>query len=85
MQAGVWVLSYLLYLIYTTLQIVYDLLPGIVPGERRYQTALALLIPVALAGVMIAGRGAALLVLGVIAAGQVALAGVLDGVAIGHL
>ena len=84
-QAGVWVLSYLLYLIYTTLQIVYDLLPGIVPGERRYQTALALLIPVALAGVMMAGRGVALLVLGVIAAGQVALAGVLDGVAIGHL
>ena len=53
--------------------------------RERMSTALALLIPVALAGVMIAGRGAALLVLGVIAAGQVALAGVLDGVAIGHL
>ncbi|MDQ6820121.1 MAG: hypothetical protein M3076_07265 [Actinomycetota bacterium] len=84
-QAGVWIVSYLLYLVYTTLQIVYDLLPGIVPGERRYQTALALLIPIALAGVMIAGRGIALLVIGVIAAGQLALAGVLDGVAIGHL
>jgi len=84
-QAGVWIVSYLLYLVYTTLQIVYDLLPGIIPGERGYQTALALLIPIALAGVMIAGRGIALLVIGVIAAGQLALAGVLDGVAIGHL
>jgi amino acid transporter len=84
-QAGVWIVSYLLYLIYTTLEIVYDLLPGIVPGERRYQTALALLIPISLAGVMIAGRSIALLVIGVIAAGQLALAGILDGVAIGHL
>lgn len=84
-QAALWTVSYVLYLVYTTVQIVYDLLPGVVPGERRYQTLLALAIPVALAAVMIAGRTAALIVLGLIAAGQLALAGVLDGVTLAHV
>ena len=34
---------------------------------------------------MVAGRTAALVTLGLLAAGQVAFAGVLDGVAVGHL
>ena len=34
--------SYRCISIYTTVQIVYDLLPEVVPGERRYQTLLAL-------------------------------------------
>jgi hypothetical protein len=84
-QAAVWTVSYLLYLVYTTVQIVYDVLPSAIPGERSYQTLLALAIPVAVAVVMIAGRGAALLVLGLMAAGQVALAGVLDGVTVAHI
>jgi hypothetical protein len=84
-QAAVWIVSYLLYLPYTTVQIVYDVLPGVLPGERGYQTLLALLIPIALAGVMIAGRTMALIVIGAIAAGQLALAGVLDGVTVAHL
>ena len=67
-QAGLWVVSYLLYLLYTTAQIVYDTLPAVLPAERRYQPALEIAIPVALAGVMIAGRRAALLVTGVLAA-----------------
>jgi hypothetical protein len=46
---------------------------------------LALLIPIAIAGVMIAGRAIALIVIGLIAAGQLALAGVLDGLTIAHL
>ena len=74
-----------MYVSYTTVQIVYDLLPHVLPGERGYQTLLALLIPVAMAAVMIAGRGAALLVIGLIAAGQMVLAGVLDGVTVAHL
>jgi amino acid transporter len=73
-QAAVWVVSYVLYLVYTTVQIVYDLLPEVLPAERRYQTLLALLIPIA--GVMIAGRSATLIVLGLMAAGQLGLAGV---------
>ncbi|MBV8942993.1 MAG: hypothetical protein JO240_14800, partial [Solirubrobacterales bacterium] len=84
-QAAIWIVSYLLYLVYTTVQIVYDLLPAVVPSERAYQTLLALLIPAVIAAVMIAGRTAVLLVLGLIAAGQVALAGVLDGVTLAHV
>jgi amino acid transporter len=84
-QAAIWTFSYLLYIVYTTTQIVYDLLPQVIPGERSWQTPLSLLIPVALVGVMVAGRTATLVTLGLLAAGQVAFAGVLDGVAVGHL
>ena len=84
-QAAVWIVSYALYLVYTTVQIVYDLLPTFLPGERRYQTLLALLIPVAIVAVMVAGRAAALAVLGALALGQLALAGVLVGETLGHL
>jgi amino acid transporter len=84
-QAAIWIFSYVLYLVYTTIQIVYDVLPGVVPGVGRYQSVLALGIPIAIAAVMIAGRAAALIVIGVMAIGQVALAGVLDGVTLAHL
>jgi amino acid transporter len=84
-QAAIWTFSYGLYIVYTTVQIVYDLLPQVIPGERQYQTALALLIPVALAAVMIAGRAATLIVLGVMAAGQLVLAGILDGVTLANI
>ncbi len=84
-QAGLWIVSYLLYLLYTTVQIVYDTLPFVLPGERRYQSALAIAIPVALAGVMIAGRRVTLLVTGLIAAGQLAIAVALGGVTLAHV
>jgi amino acid transporter len=84
-QAAIWIFSYLLYLVYTTVQIVYDLLPAVLPGEVRYQSLLALLIPVGLAAVMIAGRTVALIAIGVIAGGQLALAGILDGVTLSHV
>ena len=84
-QATIWTFSYALYIVYTTVQIVYDLLPQVIPGERQYETALALLIPVALAAVMIAGRAVTLIVLGVIAAGQLVLAGILDGVTLANI
>jgi amino acid transporter len=84
-QAAIWTFSYLLYIVYTAVQIVYDLLPAVLPGVSRYQSVLALAIPVAIAGVMVAGRAAALLVIGLIAAGQLALAGILDGVTLAHV
>jgi amino acid transporter len=84
-QAAIWTFSYGLYIVYTTIQIVYDLLPQVIPGERQYQSALALLIPVALACVMIAGRAATLITLGVIAAGQLVLAGILDGITVANI
>jgi hypothetical protein len=84
-QAAIWTFSYLLYIVYTTVQIVYELLPQVLPGERPYRTLLALLIPVTIAAVMIAGRAAALIVIGAIAASQLVLGGILDGVAVSHL
>jgi amino acid transporter len=84
-QAGLWIVSYLLYLLYTTAQIVYDTLPAVLPGERRYQPLLEIAIPVALAGVMIAGRRVTLLVTGLLAIGQLAIAVALDGVILTHL
>ncbi len=84
-QAAIWIFSYFLYLVYTTVQIVYDLLPSVLPGERSAQTALALAIPAVLVAVMVAGRGATLAVMGVIAVGQLVLAGVLDGVTVAHI
>jgi amino acid transporter len=84
-QAGLWIVSYLLYLLYTTAQIVYDTLPAVLPGERRYQPLLEIAIPVALAGVMIAGRRVTLLVTGLLAIGQLAIAVALDGVTLTHL
>jgi amino acid transporter len=84
-QAGLWIVSYLLYLLYTTAQIVYDTLPAVLPGERRYQPLLEIAIPVALAGVMIAGRRVTLVVTGLLAIGQLAIAVALDGVTLTHL
>jgi len=84
-QAGLWIVSYLLYLLYTTAQVVYDTLPAVLPGERRYQPVPEIAIPVALAGVMIAGRRVTLLVTGLIAAGQLAIAAALGGVTLTHL
>ena len=84
-QAAVWTLSYLLYIVYTTIQIVYDLLPLVLPGEARYQTVLALAIPVVVAATMIAGRTAALVVIGAVAISQLVLGGILDGITVAHL
>jgi amino acid transporter len=84
-QAGLWIVSYLLYLMYTSAQIVYDTLPAVLPGERAWQPALEIAIPVALAAVMIAGRRVTLIVTGALAAGQLAIAAGLGGVTLTHL
>ncbi|MGN6170115.1 MAG: hypothetical protein ACTHQQ_18380 [Solirubrobacteraceae bacterium] len=84
-QAATWIVSYVLYLVYTTVQIVYDVLPNVVAVGKGVQTALSLPIPIAIVAVMVAGRAAALLVLAAAAAGQLALAGLLDGVTVAHL
>jgi hypothetical protein len=84
-QAALWALSYLLYLVYTTAQIVYDTLPAVLPGEVRYQTLLEVVIPVVLAGVMVAGRRAALAVIGLLAAGQLAIAAALSGLTLANV
>ena len=84
-QAGLWIISYLLYVLYTTTQIVYDTLPAVFPGVRAYQPLLEIAIPVALAGVMVAGRCTALVVIGLIAAGQLVIAAALGGLTVVHI
>jgi hypothetical protein len=84
LQAGLWIGSYALYLVYTTASIVYDTLPAALPGVRPYRGVLEVAIPVALAAIMLAGRAVTLAVIGVMAAGQLALVGALAAVTIGH-
>ncbi|HEY0804898.1 MAG TPA: hypothetical protein VGD84_07535 [Pseudonocardiaceae bacterium] len=83
-QAGFWLISYVLYLLYTTASIVYDTLPFVVPGVVPYQPFLEIAIPVALAGIMLAGRAVTLAVTGLLAVGQLTLVGILAGLTIGH-
>ncbi|WP_329458150.1 hypothetical protein [Streptomyces sp. NBC_01497] len=83
-QAAIWIVSYVLYLLDTTGSVVYDTLPAVWPGIRPYQSALEIAIPVFLAAVMLAGRAVTLITTGVIAAGQLVLVAILDGVAVHH-
>lgn len=83
-QAAIWTVSYLLYLVYTTVYVVYDVLPSVLPGVRPYRSTLEIVIPILLALVVIAGRSPAVFVLVVFAVGQVALVALLAIVAIAH-
>ena len=84
-QAAIWTVSYLLYIVYTTEQIVYYLLPYVFTGIRSWQTPLALLIPVVLAAVMVGGTRCAMVVAGLLAVTQLALVGVLDGITLANV
>lgn len=83
-QAVLWTISYVLYLVYTTTAIVYFTLPAVLPGVAPYRPVLQILIPVALAVVMLAGRAVTLAVIAVLAVGQFVLLAILAGIAIGH-
>jgi hypothetical protein len=83
-QAAFWTVSYLLYVAYTTVQIVYDLLPDVIPGERHYQTLLAFLLPAALALIVIAGTRAWLVTLCAIGVIQLLFALLLAGITLAH-
>jgi hypothetical protein len=83
-QAAVWVASYLLYLLYTGAYVAYDVLPHSVDGVHRWRPLLAVVIPVAVALALVAGRTAAVAVIGVLAVGQFAVLVLLDVVAVQH-
>ncbi len=83
-QATLWTVSYLLYLLYTTASIVYDTLPALWPGVSTYQPLLETTIPVALVLAVAASRRVLLAVIGVIAVLQLGLVGILAGVSMGH-
>lgn len=84
LHAALWLASYVLYLAYTTVAIVYDTLPVVLPGVRPYRPALEIAIPVVLAAIMLGGRAITLGVIGAIAGGQLVVLGVLSAVTIGH-
>ena len=83
-QAGIWIISYFLYLPYTVTSIVYDILAPVFPGIVPYRSALELLLPVAIsvcAFLPLAGSAA---VLSVVAVAQLVLVAVLGGLLFAH-
>jgi hypothetical protein len=83
-HAAVWTVSYLLYLLYTTAYVVYDVLPAVSSRIAAYRSTLELVLPVALAAVVVAGRRVTVAVLSAVAAGQLGLVALLDVVAVRH-
>lgn len=83
-QATVWTGSYALYLLYTGVYIVYDLLPIAVPGMTGARPTLAIVLPIAIGLLLVAGRLPLVAVIGLIAVAQVVLAVALDAVSVGH-
>ena len=83
-QAAVWTVSYLLYLVYTTVYVVYDILPSVLPGVHPYRSTLEVAIPIALAAVVLAGRRFTIATVVVLAVGQLALVAMLGVVTVAH-
>ena len=83
-QGAIWTVSYLLYLVYTTAYVVYDVLPAVSGRIDAYRSTLEVVLPIALAAVVVTGRRVTLTTIAVIAVGQLVLVAVLDVVAIRH-
>lgn len=81
-QAIFWIISYVLYLVYTVPFIVYDLLPVVVPQVSRYQLLLDAGLAVIVAGVMLSPKIVAFSVMALIAVVQLLLAVALAGVSL---
>lgn len=84
LQAALWLGSYVLYLLYTSAYVVYDLLPPVWPGVSSWRPALAATLPAVIAAVVVAGRGVAFAVIAVLGLLQVPLITLLDVVAVRH-
>jgi hypothetical protein len=83
-QAALWVASYTLYLLYTTAYVVYDVLPAAWPGVHEWRPLLAGVVPAVLAIAVMSGRRVAMIMIGVLAVGQLGLLALLDVVAVQH-
>lgn len=83
-QAAVWTGSYVLYLVYTSVYVVDDLFLVAVPGAAGARRVLIVALPVAVAALLLSGRTPLVAVVAAIAVVQVALAGALDVVSVGH-
>lgn len=83
-QAAVWTLSYGLYLMYTSVYVVYDVLPAVIPQVTGIQPVLEVALPCAVAAVVLAPRRVSIAVVGVLAAGQLVLVALLAGLTLSH-
>jgi hypothetical protein len=73
-QATLWTISYLLYLLYTTDYVVYSILPSVVGGIAAWQPVLEIAIPVGLVAIVLAPLRVALTAVAAIAVAQVVVA-----------
>lgn len=85
LQAGIWSVSYFLYLPYTVTDIVYEMLVDVFPGIEPWRPALEVLLPVAIVGLVLVGTLPALRVLAVSAVFQVGTLLVFGAILIGHV
>jgi hypothetical protein len=84
LQAGLWVGSYALYLLYTSAYVVYDLLPPVWPSIAPWRPVLAAVLPAVIALVVVSGRRVAFAVIAALGLVQVPLVALLDAVAVRH-
>jgi amino acid transporter len=85
LQAGVWIISYFLYLPYTVAYVVYDLLPVVFPGIGGLRPVLEILLPLAVVGLALLPIRTALLAVGGLALLQLALLTALFAVGASHV
>ena len=83
-QAGIWIVSYFLYLPYTIYDIVYEFLAPVFPGIVPYRGSLELILPVAICLFAFISLNTAGLILTVVAVGQLVLVAVLGGILWAH-
>lgn len=84
-QAGVWAISYFLYLPYTVADIVYEMLVVVFPGIEPWRWLLELTLPLLIVAIVLAGTIPALRVLVVSAALQLLVLLAFGVVLIGHV
>jgi hypothetical protein len=84
-QAGLWVLSYLLYLVYTVTYVAYDLLPSMFPSTASVRPLAQVGAAVAVTAVALVPVRHALVVLTAVALAQLVLVGALVVVSLGSL
>ena len=84
LQAGLWLASYTLYLLYTSAYVVYDLLPPVWPGVHSWRPLLAAVLPAVIALVVVAGRRVAFGAIALLGLVQIPLLALLDVAAVRH-
>ena len=83
-QAGIWIVSYFLYLPYTIYDINYEILGPVFPGLVPYQHSLELLLPLAICLFAFMSLRTSATILAVVGVGQLVLVAILGGLLFAH-